>query len=248
MQDKQELIDKSSPIPAYHQIVHDMLERINAGEWSLNDRLPSESCMAEEYAVSRVTLRQAFAELEQRRIIERHQGKGAYLIGLPKPFVENLNLPHVGYVRDPNSKNVNTILELRLDDAPPQYVKDAFAKDGSDFPLVFLKRVFSKKNYPIGLNLVWFPAAHVPGLVEKGLVSTSVTATLKERYGYEIIRVDNVIEATKAGAQESPLLAVPYDASLLRIQSSHYIQGDVLVQYSNTLWVGELTRFRFSAQ
>jgi len=87
----------------------------------------------------------------------------------------------------------------------------------------------------------------VPRLVEEGLIDTSVTTTLQARYHYTISRVDNIIEATKANAQEALLLSAPYDASLLRIQSTHFAQ-DELIQFSNTLWVGELTRFRFSAR
>ncbi len=247
MNGKQELIDKSSPIPAYHQILNDMMGRINKNEWKIGDRLPSEPVLSTEYGVSRVTIRQAMAELEKRFIIARHQGKGAYLIGSPKPFVEDLNLPSVRDVRAPHLRNQSTILELRLDHEPPQYVTEVFAADEANFPLVYLCRIFSKNGYPIGLNHAWFPAVYVPRLVEEGLIDTSVTATLKLRYNYTISRVDNIIEATKANAQEAPLLSVPYDASLLRIQSTHFAE-DKLIQFSNTLWVGELTRFRFSAR
>jgi len=248
MLSKEKLIDKNSPIPAYHQIVKDMLDRITANEWKMNARLPSEPKLAEAYSVSRVTIRQAMAELEKRQIIVRHQGRGAFLIGQPQPFVENLNLPSVGQVPDPSTRNASTLIELRVDDNPPQYVVDAFKSDAKNFPLIYLCRVFAKKNFPIGLNHAWFPSGRVPGFVEDGLVHESVTATLRERYGYDITRVDNIIEATKANANDAFLLEVSYDDPLLKIQSSHYTNEDILIQFSNTLWVGDLTRFRFTAK
>jgi len=237
-----ELIDKSSPIPAYQQIIDDMIDRINSEEWSMNARLPSEEDLAKEYIVSRTTIRQAMAELERRMIIARHQGKGAYLIGNIKPFVEDLNLPSLGA---PRQKSASTVLELKPDPSPPNFVIAAFSDVNCS--LIHLSRLFLKNNYAIGLNNAWFPSSLVPELDKKGLIDSSITITLRERYGYTIVRVDNSIEAVKANAREASLLGIPYDASLLKIQSSHYSKDNLLVQFSNTLWVGDLTRFRFSA-
>ena len=58
-------IDRSSPVPAYYQIQLDLSDRIQRGEWNDRKQLPSESTLAEQYAVSRITLRQALAELEK---------------------------------------------------------------------------------------------------------------------------------------------------------------------------------------
>ena len=142
MQVNQELIDKSSPIPAYHQIVNDIMDRITALEWEMHSKLPSESMLASEYGVSRVTVRQAMAELEKLRIIARQQGKGAFLIGQPQPFVENLNLPSVGEVSSPVSRNTSKVIDLRLDSNPPRYARTVFADKAISGPLVYLCRIF----------------------------------------------------------------------------------------------------------
>ena len=52
-------IDRNSPVPAYYQIQLDLSDRIQRGEWNDRKQLPSESTLAEQYAVSRITLRQA---------------------------------------------------------------------------------------------------------------------------------------------------------------------------------------------
>ena len=64
-------IDRSSPVPAYYQIQLDLSDRIQRGEWNDRKQLPSESTLAEQYAVSRITLRQALAELEKDGIIKK---------------------------------------------------------------------------------------------------------------------------------------------------------------------------------
>ena len=65
MAEERQIIDKQSPIPAYHQITSHLKERISLGEWHLGDKLPAEEALSQEYHVSRITLRQAMAELEQ---------------------------------------------------------------------------------------------------------------------------------------------------------------------------------------
>ncbi len=245
MPDSPVLIDKSSPIPAYHQIASDIIERVNGGEWKLGDRLPSEAALALEYGVSRLTLRQALSDLESRGLITRMQGKGAYLTGITKPFVENLNFPILGYQtpeRTPD-RSENRVLALHLEQARPAVREIFHMAEGDDATLVYLRRLFVREGRPLGLNHAWFPPALVPGLVEEGLVDSSITATLDKRYHYQFAKIENFIEASTAGAMDAALLECPYGSSLLKIQSTYSLADGTLIEHSSTLWLGNLTRF-----
>ena len=70
------MIDRDSPVPVYYQIQQDLISRISRGEWQIGEQMPSESSLIDEYKVSRVTPRQALAELEKDNLIKRHRGKG----------------------------------------------------------------------------------------------------------------------------------------------------------------------------
>ena len=65
------------------RIVQRLLTAVERGEYRASDRLPSERDLAEELAVSRNTVTAAYGELEQRGVIRRIHGKGAYLCALP---------------------------------------------------------------------------------------------------------------------------------------------------------------------
>ena len=53
----------SSMLPAYMKI-HDQIKKdIDEGSWKIGERLPSERDLAEDFAVSRMTLRQAISLL-----------------------------------------------------------------------------------------------------------------------------------------------------------------------------------------
>ena len=65
-------IAKDSPIPVFYQIYVDIKKRILAHTIQDEEqKLPSERDLAEEYGVSRVTMRQSLAELEKDGIIIR---------------------------------------------------------------------------------------------------------------------------------------------------------------------------------
>lgn len=65
------------------RIARQILEAAGQGLYKPTERLPSERELAEQLAVSRGTITGAYAELEQRGLIRRMQGKGAYLCALP---------------------------------------------------------------------------------------------------------------------------------------------------------------------
>ncbi len=238
-------IDKSSPIPVYHQIASDLIERISKGEWIVGDRFPPETELIQEYEVSRVTMRQALAELEQRGIIERQRGKGSFLTTNPTPFIESLNFPSPN--QEKSKKNDSRVLEWKYMKEIPLYVQQMF-RIRENQELIFLSRLFLRNDIPVGLNHTWFPAEMVPDLIEKGLVNKSVTDTLNQRYQYKIQKVENYIEAAKMNAQEAALLENSYDAPALKIISTHFLDSGIPIEYSNTLWVAATTRFRMIAE
>ena len=68
-------IDRTSPIPAYYQIARDLRNRIIRHEWLTNERVPPELELADVYSVSRITIRQAMAELEKDGLLVRMRAR-----------------------------------------------------------------------------------------------------------------------------------------------------------------------------
>src|ERR1700676_501570 len=76
---KDESIDKRSPIPMYYQIMRQLLEKIQGGEFAVDSTLPPERELAETYKVSRMTVRQAIIELVNEGILVRRKGIGTFV-------------------------------------------------------------------------------------------------------------------------------------------------------------------------
>lgn len=61
-------------------IVETLSRRIHDGEYELGDRLEGELRLAEEFGVSRTTVRQALADLQHQRLIATESGRGSFVI------------------------------------------------------------------------------------------------------------------------------------------------------------------------
>ena len=66
--------------PKYQLIADELRIHIEAGKYSGKDTLPTEFAIAEEYQVSRQTVRQALAVLVRDGIIEKRQGSGSRIV------------------------------------------------------------------------------------------------------------------------------------------------------------------------
>src|SRR5262249_43287724 len=69
----------SGPAPLYRQLSDVLREEIRRGVHGPLDRLPSEHELAREHAISRITARQALAELERAGLVFRLQGRGSFV-------------------------------------------------------------------------------------------------------------------------------------------------------------------------
>jgi DNA-binding GntR family transcriptional regulator len=72
-------IDRSVPVALYYQLAELLEEEIRSGGWSPGGRLPSEPSMCDHFGVSRATIRQALARLEQRGLVSRRAGRGTFV-------------------------------------------------------------------------------------------------------------------------------------------------------------------------
>lgn len=63
----------------YQRVAASITEAIEAGRWTPGSRLPGERDLAEEYRVSRPTIREAMIALEMKGWIEARHGSGLYV-------------------------------------------------------------------------------------------------------------------------------------------------------------------------
>lgn len=72
-------LDSATGVPFYRQIVDQLAELIRASQLAPGDRLPSFRELAPQLQVSLITVRRAYADLEQAGLIDRRQGQGTFV-------------------------------------------------------------------------------------------------------------------------------------------------------------------------
>lgn len=66
--------------PKYLQLSERLLRRIEEGEWTVGDRLPSETLLAKEYDVAYMTVRSAVSALVEVGRLRRIRGRGTFVV------------------------------------------------------------------------------------------------------------------------------------------------------------------------
>ncbi|TXK70272.1 GntR family transcriptional regulator [Paenibacillus sp. N3.4] len=99
---------KEKQLPKYLQLKQEILSWLHAGKLKPNDQMPSENEIAEQFQMSRQTVRQTFGELEQEGWLYRIQGKGTFVstpqtqiardvqtIGILTTYISDYIFPHI---------------------------------------------------------------------------------------------------------------------------------------------------------
>lgn len=95
-------------IPKYLQLKNELLTWLESGKLSPGKQFPSENEIAEQFGLSRQTVRQTFGELEKDGWLERIQGKGTFArdprrfegeqvktIGIITTYISDYIFPHI---------------------------------------------------------------------------------------------------------------------------------------------------------
>ena len=73
-------LDRSSPVPLYFQVAQQIEHAINEGDLAPGDRLDNEISLAEQFGLSRPTMRRAIQELVDKGLLVRKRGVGTQVV------------------------------------------------------------------------------------------------------------------------------------------------------------------------
>jgi GntR family transcriptional regulator len=76
-------LSQSDKRPMYLQIMEQIRQRIAVGDWKEGQTIPSIRHLAADTAVSVITVKRAYLELEREGTIVTQQGRGSYVASTP---------------------------------------------------------------------------------------------------------------------------------------------------------------------
>ena len=157
-------IERQSPIPAYYQIALHLRTRILGQEWRSGQRIPPEETLAVEYGVSRVTMRQALAELVKDGLLARAPGarhvcqttcrnRWCTISRFPSSLPDN-------YASSATSCSTRCWKTAVFATPLPQVAEHLKISSGQ--PVAYLERRLMINDQPVAINRSWFSEGVVP--------------------------------------------------------------------------------------
>lgn len=102
-------LDQSGAVPLGAQVRLDLIRRINAGQYSLGDKIPSLRALAAEYDVAELTVHSAVRQLQHEGVLESSSGRGTFVRAAP-----DSQRPASGELADVVESLREEVAELRL--------------------------------------------------------------------------------------------------------------------------------------
>lgn len=214
-------------VPIYAEIRDWILGEIEKGTFPVGSHLTPEVELAEQFGVSRPTVRQALLELAREGVLARRRGHGtvvlpprmAYPIGRLMSFSEEF----VASGSRPSSRVVNHGVVIADGDLA---IRLGVALGASVYRL---ERVRLVDDEPVAWQRSHIAHGRVPAIEKVDFSRASLYGTLRDRYGYAIASADEVIRAGTAGAVDAGLLDVPEGSPVFRIERRSFTEaGDLL--------------------
>jgi len=199
------------------------------------DPLPSEAELCERFSVSRMTVRQALAELTNDGLVERRRGQGTFVAHRPVHRRPGVFLSFTEEMSRRGMQATSRLLAAGMDDPHPSEIADLGLAPGSQ--VVRIGRMRLADGVPVALE----EAALIPelrGVLEEDLGGGSLHRMLEER-GVVATRATGTITARLARASETELLDLEPQAALLVELRTLFDQRGRVFERTETRYVAD---------
>ena len=203
-------LNYNSSVPLYAQIVELIQQDIETGVFNQTGRLPTEGELAEQYQVSRITIRRAVDELVGQKLVEKKQGKGTFLCA-PK-MTRRVDSGPISFTEMCAANGLSAhakILEAGI------VAPDSALKAGE--PAVRIRRLRYAGERPLVLEDNFYPLEYAC-LLSIDLEKDSTYRYLREEKGIELQRTSMRLTIVRADSKLAKLLQVPKNAPQLEMK------------------------------
>ncbi|WP_339145609.1 MULTISPECIES: GntR family transcriptional regulator [unclassified Sutcliffiella] len=234
------MIDKSSPIPMYYQLESHIKNQINAGIILPGDSIPSEREYAENYGISRMTVRQAINSLVNEGLLYRKKGSGTFV---SEKKIEQPLQGLTSFTEDMKKRGLSPTSKLIHFEIIPANSFIANELKINEFaPVYEIKRIRLADGEPMALETNYLSANMVKGLTEE-VVNASIYAYIEEKLNLRIAHADQLIESIKASVEDEKLLKIEKGHPMLYIQRNTYLQDGTPLELVKSVYRGDRYKF-----
>jgi GntR family transcriptional regulator len=227
-------------VPKYYRVKNQILELI-AG-LDPGTPVPTERDLAERFATSRTTLRQAIAELVVDGRLEHTQGRGTF-VAQPKLMQVRQLTSFSQDLQEEGWRPGSVVLKITEEPADAEVATNLQVAPGT--PIHRVERLRTAGDEPIAHEIAHLPGP-LPDLAAQLERAGSLYRTLREAFGIDLEGVEDVVETALADPVEAALLGVDTGLPMLLVHRTGWDADGRVVEWTRSVFRGD--RFRFVAR
>jgi GntR family transcriptional regulator len=227
-------------LPLYFRIQQAILEQIQAGQFQPGAQLPSETDLAQQYQVSRITAKHALDELVRQGRDFRQQGRGTFVAQARIREISGFR----SFSEDVRARGFQPTSQiLAFKEVEPQAVIRERLHLPEGEGAFLLKRLRLADQEPVAVETAYLPRSICPGLLQEDLGGGSLYAILTEKYNIVPTWADAEIEAIAATKEDAQLLNLKPGTPVLVAHRVTYTANYDAIECVDSVYRGD--RFTF---
>jgi GntR family transcriptional regulator len=229
---------RSSASPLHLSISAQLSTWIQVGEYQPGDRLPSESQLMELFAVSRITIRRALANLSQMGLVQSQHGKGVFVTNRQRA-IYSLSSPFMLFdeamVQQGLTNSVKTLVFKAV--KPTEAVRQKLNLPPEISQVYLQKKYFLIDQVIAALDVTYI----VPdlGKTYAAELKKNMTFPILEQHGINIDRIEAILSTRQADAETASVLDLSLGSPLLVYEHTAYIENNRPILCGETLSSGD---------
>ncbi|WP_222850463.1 GntR family transcriptional regulator [Paenibacillus tengchongensis] len=237
------MIDLNSKLPYYSQLKEYILNQINSGVLEKGNKIPSELDLAEQYGISRPTVRQAIGELVQEGYLVKKRGLGTFVSSPIITGNANVFTTFAEEMMASGLKHGAKLISNRIVQASDKLASELKIKYGSHvFEIVRLRLA---NDEPLAIRTSFIPCELYPDLLQEDLEGIPLYVLFEKR-GLIANGSTQSFQAVSALPEEAELLQVEDGSPMMLCSGVAYNEKKIPIEKYKALHLGN--RFRFTIE
>jgi len=235
------MIDRESHISMYSQISKFLESKINSGELSIDDKIPTEVEIMEKFQVSRVTARLAINTLHEKGLVVRKQGKGTFVAdSVLQQDLGNLE----GFYDSMIAKDFTAkLIEMKVIDSP-EYISSQLGESFKQS--LFFKRIYIRRDDVYAFSHVYLPVEMAKTITWEIAEKNSGYTMLTKISDFEPKVANLAIRAFPATIEQSETLAVDIGEPILCLSRTSLDHNNIPIEHTKIFLRSDLSEFTIS--
>ena len=234
--------EKPRRVPLHVQVLEALHRDLQNAVWRPGDQMPVEHELMERFGVSRITVRQALAQLVHEGVLTRRSGKGTFVA---QPRIEQELHVLTGFVEDMVALGMRASARvISMEWVPAERVVAQHLELPVGKTVLRLERVRLGNDEPLLFDVSYLPPALGERVAREDLAVHPIFSLLEDKYGIPVGFADYRIYPAIASREVAGHLDVPRGSPILAIERTSYSENGTPLDYERLHYRGDRVTYR----